>query len=243
MTLERAVATYNFKTYERAGMNCWGIFLVAAQWFLPVSSVCFIVLNADWSEMKVPVTMTSARTTAIISNMNTSMAIVELVSLGILFGLLRYNAKKRKELQEASLTEKYQVDENLRSIRLMIPMVITHFCCFMPSLVAFPLYYAIDPSADPRQYAIFLETFGTTILYSVLLPIVLFWRHKILRETLRKSMGIFDHIEPQELRADGRTREQMRHFQLLSSVWEREITPKGIEAKGGAIKLAQIKKN
>uniref|UniRef100_A0A914V040 Uncharacterized protein n=1 Tax=Plectus sambesii TaxID=2011161 RepID=A0A914V040_9BILA len=100
-------------------------------------------------------------------------------------------------------------------------MTITHFCCFMPPLIAFPLYYVIDPLADPRQYAIFTEVFGVIILYVVLLPVVLFWRHKSLRDNLRKSMGIFNRVEPGGARADGQTQEQVRHFALLSSAWER----------------------
>uniref|UniRef100_A0A914V063 G protein-coupled receptor n=1 Tax=Plectus sambesii TaxID=2011161 RepID=A0A914V063_9BILA len=167
--------------------------------------------------------MTSTKTTTIVSNINKSMGAVELVTLCILYGLLHYNAKKKTQLQEASLTEKYQVDENLRSIRLLIPMTITHFCCFMPPLIAFPLYFEIDPSPDSRQYPIFLEAFGITILYAVLLPVVLFWRHKSLRDNLRKSIGIFHRVEPEGARADGRTQEQVRHFALLSSIWEREI--------------------
>uniref|UniRef100_A0A914VRW7 G protein-coupled receptor n=1 Tax=Plectus sambesii TaxID=2011161 RepID=A0A914VRW7_9BILA len=171
--------------------------------------------------MKVSLTLTSAKTTSIVSNVNISLAVVELIALGILYGLLHYNVRKKKRLGEASLTEKYQVDENLRSIRLLIPMTITHFCCFLPSLIAFPLYYAIDPSVDPRQYSIFTEVVTSMILYAVLLPAVLFWRHKSLRDDLRKSMGIFDRVEPEGARADGRTREQVRHFALLSSAWER----------------------
>uniref|UniRef100_A0A914V2M6 Uncharacterized protein n=1 Tax=Plectus sambesii TaxID=2011161 RepID=A0A914V2M6_9BILA len=102
-------------------------------------------------------------------------------------------------------------------------MTITHFCCFMPPLIAFPLYYAIDPAPDPRHYSIFVEAVNSMILYAILLPVVLFWRHKSLRDNLRKSMGIFDRVEPEGARADGRTREQVRHFTLLSFAWEREI--------------------
>uniref|UniRef100_A0A914V2N2 Uncharacterized protein n=1 Tax=Plectus sambesii TaxID=2011161 RepID=A0A914V2N2_9BILA len=167
--------------------------------------------------------MTSTKTTTTLSDLNKSMGAVELIALGILYGLLYYNAKRKTQLQEASLTEKYQVDENLRSIRLLIPMMVTHFCCFMPTLIAFPLYFAIDPSADPRHYSIFLEVFGLTILYAIVLPIVLFWRHKSIRNNLWKSMGISSRVEPEEARADGRTQEQVRHFTLLSFAWEREI--------------------
>uniref|UniRef100_A0A914VQH2 G protein-coupled receptor n=1 Tax=Plectus sambesii TaxID=2011161 RepID=A0A914VQH2_9BILA len=173
--------------------------------------------------MKAIITVTSTKTMTIASYTSMLLAVVELIALGILYSLLRYNAKKKTQLQEATLTEKYQVNENLRSIRLLIPMMITHFCCFMPTLIAFPLYYAIDQAPDSRQYPIFNEAFGLTILYAVLLPVILFWRHKSLRDNLQKSLGVFNRVEPEGARADGRTQEQVRHFALLSSAWEREI--------------------
>jgi hypothetical protein len=162
-------------------------------------------MKSDWSHLKAQVSMTSPQTTVLLSLLFRCMAAVEIVAFCILFGLLRFNVFKKKHLSEGSLTEKYQINENIRSIHLMIPMVITHFCCFMPPLIAFPIYYVIDPNIDPRVYGFFLEAWGTTLLYGILLPIVLFWRHKVLRQKLQKSLGIFNQVEPEEPREDGRT--------------------------------------
>ena len=51
------------------------------------------------------------------------LATSEIVALAIFYSIMFINQRKRKKLPYAPLTEKYQLDENVRATKLMIPMV------------------------------------------------------------------------------------------------------------------------
>jgi hypothetical protein len=175
-------------------------------------------MDTDWSEMKAYATVTSTKTTAMFSNLMTVLAVIEVLVLASFYGMLWYNGRRKLKLKSASLTEKYQIDENIRATRLMIPMVWTHFCCFLPTLISFPIYAAINRSLDPRSFPVFLETFNLVPFYSIVLPVVLFWKHQALRRSLRNSFDM-NRVFPSAPRSDGRTHEQAQHFELLQQIW------------------------
>lgn len=181
-----------------------------------------MIIYSEWTELKAQITVTSNKTTSVVSDVVKLMAAIELTTFCVLFVLMHYSVKEKAAIYASSLTEKYQVAENVRSISLVLAMVITHFYCFMPAPVAFPIYYWIDAEVHLNDYVIFVESFGTTILYSVLLPIVLFWRHKRLHANIRQSIGVYETdrcMIVKKSRAKRPISEHAKRFELLDTMW------------------------
>uniref|UniRef100_A0A914WTY4 Uncharacterized protein n=1 Tax=Plectus sambesii TaxID=2011161 RepID=A0A914WTY4_9BILA len=91
-------------------------------------------------------------------------------------------------------------------------------------MVIFPVYiHFFNPTLTPDAYIIFTSTFNFIPFYAVVLPIVLFWRHETLRKSLKTVIGKNNRILPAPIdRNDGRTEEQIVHFEALRIMW----TPK-----------------
>jgi hypothetical protein len=177
------------------------------------------LIGMDCTKLRANTGLSSTTNSARLSQLLGSLAVVEVIAFGIIYGLLWFNRRKKAKMLESSLNEKYQIDENIRSITLMIPMILTHFCCFMPTLVMFPIYMKIDPTLNPKHYTTFSESLNFAPFYPAILPLILFWRHKSLRESLRKVTGINNKISTLSARYNGLTEEQIQHFASLKEMW------------------------
>jgi hypothetical protein len=186
---------------------------------LLLTGLCVYILlhGLVMSDLKPYMTIASSKTSGTTSNLMFSFAVVEVISFSIFCGLLWYNRRKKIHLDtSAALTEKYQINENIRATQLMIPMILTHFCYFMPSLIIFPIYLKVNSNVATKDYSIFLETFNTYPLYCVCLPVVLFWRPKVLRQNLRKALLGVNEIAPDAPPDILLT----SHFEMLKEMWK-----------------------
>uniref|UniRef100_A0A914W7A2 Vomeronasal type-1 receptor n=1 Tax=Plectus sambesii TaxID=2011161 RepID=A0A914W7A2_9BILA len=135
LAVERLFASNRYRNYESSD-RLFGFCLLLLQWLF--SSICLYIALRDTvlSELQAYPTVSSSKNSAIVSNIHFFLAAMEAISIIIFAGLRWYNRRKKALLTTAPLTEKYQIDENIRATQLMFPMIITHFCCFMPSLCA-----------------------------------------------------------------------------------------------------------
>jgi hypothetical protein len=145
---------------------------------------------------------------------------IELLALLCFFALLIWNKRRKLRLITSSLTQKYQVDENVRAIELMLPMIITHAICFIPPLLFFTLFMKYV-HIDPASYPLFDEAFNWCPIYCVLLPMVLFWHHSALRTNLRRLFCLKSIAHFTQRRGNSvAVAEQNFHFEVLNRAWK-----------------------
>lgn len=193
------------------------------QWICALLLLCVAIIPLDWSEMKLHPSLASTKTSSTLAESLQGLAGVELATILIFIGTLVFNKRKRNKMLSAPLTEKYQVDENIRSLRIIIPIIATHFCCFMPQLVTHSIHLIMiaSSSLNLSEYIISLETYNTNQFYGVLLPIILFWSHKALRQYLKTALNGNGAIANETVYINEAGQEQVLHFAMLRQVWGR----------------------
>uniref|UniRef100_A0A914WT04 G protein-coupled receptor n=1 Tax=Plectus sambesii TaxID=2011161 RepID=A0A914WT04_9BILA len=223
LALERIRATIDYRTYEKAG-SFHGYLLAAIQWTIVFVAMIILIFNSytnSSGERKLACLLTTQNSTKVASLMMLTMAIAEIASLATFYSLLHLNQRKRLAAGCSTLTEKYQIDENIRCTKLMIPIVWTHFLLLFPPMCSFAVYAEIDDRIDRRTFAILIAASDWTPWYCLMLPIVIFWRQKSLRVALRRKlqeMGL-NTVNPLESQTDRFAQEQARHFDLLNTMW------------------------
>ncbi|GMR51648.1 hypothetical protein PMAYCL1PPCAC_21843, partial [Pristionchus mayeri] len=83
-----------------------------------------------------------------------SVLVTLIFSLVVFRRLLRRNEKFLQRRNE-SLSERYQIKENIRTLKLLLPLVETQFALNFTPILVWLCYATIPHGFDPRAYPIF----------------------------------------------------------------------------------------
>ncbi|CAB3411335.1 unnamed protein product [Caenorhabditis bovis] len=238
LAIERTIATLKYKTYEAHGSRVVGVVLVVAQWIICVIiAIISVLLRSDPGFVHYCTAYVSHPRTAVFSLC--FMSTLEIVTL--LYFMILLQSNQRRQVNEFvnkamhSLTERYQLQENVRIMRILIPSITVHAVLGIAGLGSI--------SADERLivgFAPFSEVVMLVIpIYAVVFPLVAIFRNKQLRLATRKALPflfnptspetsemLVEHAPPVHNVIVSRPSRQLEkesdtHFVLLNEMWKK----------------------
>ncbi|KAK0395489.1 hypothetical protein QR680_001302 [Steinernema hermaphroditum] len=256
---ERTVATVFARVYENKKNTCIGICLVAFQW---IGGFSFVIGNQLMYEQKqhsifnrlLPCQREYLSGTALQISIGT-LLVADVVAIIVFLILLKVNRNRYKDISGGNfstryLSERYQIAENIRTTKLLYPLVITYLAA---SLIAIGLMAnatiglsatleSIDKSTLAKlptkdhpmmKVSIWGQSFDILVAgYALLFPwLATFGHHSLWREFLKLTSRKDPRVNPSApKRMNGErlilnaAEERELYFSNLQSQWRREIS-------------------
>uniref|UniRef100_A0A8R1XS04 G-protein coupled receptors family 1 profile domain-containing protein n=1 Tax=Onchocerca volvulus TaxID=6282 RepID=A0A8R1XS04_ONCVO len=169
IVIERAFSTYFSSRYEKFGKSI-AVILIIAQIVIGVGSLLYIVIDLK---------LLGSVRIAYCATANGRNAQKIATTLGFYAtAAFRFH---RNEIH-VSLSHRYQIIENIKSIQTLTPMMVLHSLFLALYLGALFVYFAFGFTFSVRN-AIFLESVQQTPIYALTLPIAIVWTEKHLEKT------------------------------------------------------------
>ncbi|GMS78503.1 hypothetical protein PENTCL1PPCAC_678, partial [Pristionchus entomophagus] len=92
-----------------------------------------------------------------------------------------------EESRKMTLSEKYQLSENIRVLRLLLPVVISHTSITIAGAAGF--FYFELAGFEKELYPIFEDTINMVYLQGIALPLIFFFRHRSLIRSKRLMLN------------------------------------------------------
>uniref|UniRef100_A0A9J2PQ15 G-protein coupled receptors family 1 profile domain-containing protein n=2 Tax=Ascaris TaxID=6251 RepID=A0A9J2PQ15_ASCLU len=192
---ERTIATFFSAKYERMGKSV-SVLLISME--ILVTSLLFFLVVYDVNMLG------STKVAVYCASLNEDNAKSSIGVLSFLFGvdvasafllpiLLCINKKSRKNEIHTNLSHRYQMSENIASIRTLLPLLFFHSIVYAIFISAILIYFLTQQEWSQRAYAIFLESVQLSPVYALLLPVMLRYTQRRVQkrqmETLNSVMG------------------------------------------------------
>uniref|UniRef100_A0A915BX24 G-protein coupled receptors family 1 profile domain-containing protein n=2 Tax=Parascaris univalens TaxID=6257 RepID=A0A915BX24_PARUN len=192
---ERTIATFFSARYERMGKGV-SVLLISAEILLTVLLFFFAVYDVNM--------LGSAKVVVYCSSLNGDNIKNSIGILSFLFGvdvasalllpiLLCINKRSRKNEIHANLSHRYQMSENIASIRTLLPLLFFHSTMYAIFIAAILIYFLTQQKWSHKGYAILLESVQLTPVYALLLPVMLRYTQRRVQkrqmETLNSAIG------------------------------------------------------
>ncbi|GMT17001.1 hypothetical protein PFISCL1PPCAC_8298 [Pristionchus fissidentatus] len=241
LAIERTIATIRYRTYETHGSRKVSLLLIGAQWAISLAiSFTSLFLRADDGYLHYCTVYISHPKSAVVSL--SIMTVFEVSVLLFFASLLQIN--RRKQVREFvncarhSLTERYQLLENIRMIHILIPSVMVHAALSIVGLGALLTVALIEKNMTPLSILHFAPYSELVLLvvpiYSIVSVVVAVGWNKQLSTAARTALPCLFGVPNEDERAreaqpplltsrDSREMQQEseRHFGLLVKMWNK----------------------
>uniref|UniRef100_A0A1I8ATW6 G protein-coupled receptor n=1 Tax=Steinernema glaseri TaxID=37863 RepID=A0A1I8ATW6_9BILA len=146
---------------------------------------------------------------------------IELLSIISFHILLFVNKRRRDQLRNEStslsLSDRYQVAENVNVMNLLLPAVWTHFLVYGTSCVTLMLLDHIVDQTDKVATATFLDAANILSYYPIFIAIFMFKKYAKTRRNLFNAADVNGRVQPKKNEGDV-------HFEYLKAmVFEKPI--------------------
>ncbi|CAI5443567.1 unnamed protein product [Caenorhabditis angaria] len=246
LAIERSYATWQYRTYEAEKSRFLGRVLVVIQWI-----VCFglatisVILRSDHGFVHYCTAYVSHPRTAVFSLC--FMSSLELLTL--IYFILLLQSNQRRQVNEFvnkamhSLSERYQLQENVRVMRILIPSITLHAILGLLGLGSMLIFAIFYRNSSNSTWIIDFAPFSEVVLlilpiYAVIFPIVAIFMSKQLRISTRRTLPFFFAAQEDEKSETllepppahtviaSRPSRQMEkesdtHFDLLNEMWKK----------------------
>ncbi|GMT26547.1 hypothetical protein PFISCL1PPCAC_17844 [Pristionchus fissidentatus] len=175
ITIERIFASKNYKNYEKTSRRL-GCALSFGQFLLASLFEFGAIVTFDFTETRAHCFVVTRRGEKYHRPLAVSLLILEIVSLVIFHRLLRLNQRRLQADTHYGLSERYQITENVRALKLLVPVVISHISLSVIVASVFSIFSSIH--LEPHTRAIAEESLGFLHAHCVIVPLFMFIRHR-----------------------------------------------------------------
>ncbi|KAF8366570.1 hypothetical protein PRIPAC_84399 [Pristionchus pacificus] len=117
-----------------------------------------------------------------------SIICIQIFALVVFRKLLRRN-KQFLLRDNESLSERYQIKENIRTLNLLLPLVQTQFILNVFPVFMWLMYQSVPHGFDPRGYPIFEECINVVQLYGIVMPLLVVRSHRKDQQRKRNELS------------------------------------------------------
>ncbi|KAF8367899.1 hypothetical protein PRIPAC_85728 [Pristionchus pacificus] len=191
ITIERCYASKKYRTYERTGLHL-GVVLSLVQFLLASFFFYLIVHFYEFDKTYARYNIATDEGMIFHKFQGVLLIIIQLFSLIMFYRLLKSN-KRQLESGCSTLTERYQLTENVKTLHLLVPVVCSHI------------------SLNLFVVTTYMEALGFLHLHSVIVPLIMNIRHRRELSSQRKLFKVNDTYNRQGF-AD-------RHLTVVQRAW------------------------
>ncbi|GMT21962.1 hypothetical protein PFISCL1PPCAC_13259, partial [Pristionchus fissidentatus] len=176
MSFERKTATIHFRTYERTS-RFYGYQLTVAHFvFVCILSILYLTTYGYNEQYIAYCAMTSPRGETFTQSAAPVVLVAELWTIFTFVKMLKLNLKKFAASDKFTLSERYQISENIRMLRIMLPVVWSHTLVSCIGTVMYTI--AVTSGLGTQNFPLFEDAICNSFLQGIFMPIFFFRQFK-----------------------------------------------------------------